>query len=51
MGGGGSFGAVHVEKVKSLGAAQAEKWGVGGRAFARHLLVLPLYGSTLEELQ
>ena len=27
---GGSFGAVQVEKVKSLGAAQAEKWGAGG---------------------
>ena len=26
---GGSFGAVHVEKVESLGASQAEKWGGG----------------------
>ena len=34
---GGSFGAVQVEKVESLGAAQAEKWG----AFGRHIPVLP----------
>ena len=33
----GSFGAVQVEKVESLGAAQAEKCG----AFGRHIPVLP----------
>ena len=31
----GSFGAVQVEKVESLGAAHAEKWG--GGAFGRHI--------------
>ena len=36
-GGGGSFGAVQVEKEESLEVTQAEKWG----AFGRHILVLP----------
>ena len=34
---GGSFGAVQVEKVESLEAAQAKKCG----AFGRHIPVLP----------
>ena len=38
----GSFRAAQVEKIESLGAAKAEKWG----AFARHIPVLSLNGST-----
>ena len=38
----GSFGAAQGEKVEALGEAKAEKW----RAFARHIPVLFLYGST-----
>ena len=37
---GGSFGAVQVEKVESLGAAQAEKWGGGGFRAAHTLTAL-----------
>ena len=37
--GGGSFGAVQVEKVKSLGAAQAEKWGGFRAAHTRTALI------------
>ena len=40
---GVSFGAVQVQNVESLGAAQAEKLGEGG-AFGRHIPVLPVGG-------
>ena len=33
FGKGGSFGAVQGEKVESLGAAQAEKWGLSGSIY------------------
>ena len=41
----GSFGAAQVEKVESLVSAKAEKCVCGG-AFARHIPVLSLYGTT-----